>query len=166
MQLGGGDLEDGRVGGRSSERPFLLGAPPRAEGQGTSRHSPAPRSDGSVWRAPADGENQLGDRLAKRSAKRWFICTGSLEELVEGFAAQCWRERDQRPRFPRKTSVRSAPRIARWNSFSPWLVSRSWTGSSGPLEPAGSPECGTTCGHGRRSNRAAERVEREQPVRR
>ena len=39
---------------------------------------PAPRSDGSVWRATADGENQLGDRLAKRSAKRWFICTGSL----------------------------------------------------------------------------------------
>ena len=39
---------------------------------------PAPRSDGSVWRATAHGEYQLGDCLAKRIAKRWFICTGSL----------------------------------------------------------------------------------------
>ena len=39
---------------------------------------PAPRSAGSVWRATAHGEYQLGDCLAKRSAKRWFICTGSL----------------------------------------------------------------------------------------
>ncbi len=35
-------------------------------------------SDGSVWHATAHGEYQLGDCLAKRSAKRWFICTGSL----------------------------------------------------------------------------------------
>jgi hypothetical protein len=40
------------------------------------------RSSGSVWHA-AHGEYQLGDCLAKRSAKRWFICTGSLGKTTE-----------------------------------------------------------------------------------
>ncbi len=46
----------------------------------SARYSPiaALAWDGSVWHATADGEYQLGDCLAKRSAKRWFVCTGSL----------------------------------------------------------------------------------------
>ncbi len=33
---------------------------------------------GSVWHATAHGEYQLGDCLAKGSAKRRFICTGNF----------------------------------------------------------------------------------------
>jgi hypothetical protein len=51
----------------TDERPGSVGA--ADGGRSASR---------SVWQATAHSEYQLGDCLAKRSAKRWFICTGSL----------------------------------------------------------------------------------------
>ena len=52
----------------------------------TAVGEPAPL-DGSIWQATAHGEYQLGDCLAKRSTKRWFIGTDSLGKNSSRVAA-------------------------------------------------------------------------------
>ena len=66
-----------RVGGRRSGRPSCQVPPKRVE-VGRFSTMPALAKTDQFGTRRLTVKYQLGDCLAKRSAKRWFICTGSL----------------------------------------------------------------------------------------